>query len=895
MCAAGPIERPARDSLLSDELVREQLERVLGSPQFSSSRRLSGFLRFVVERSLADDIEGIKEYQIGTEVYGRGPEFDPRTDNIVRVEANRLRARLRDYYQQAESADPVRIEIPKGAYVPVFHRTAPALIPELVPERPDSVRRRRFVPRRLFWSAVIAAAIILACGITLWRWHPGMKPRPAIAVLGLKRLNSQSSDWISTACAEMLSTDLAGSDRMRTLPADTIAVAKRDLGLPDSDGFPADSLHRIRRRTGADIIVSGAYLEVGDQLRLDLRVQDTRSGEVIGTFSETGSPGALFDVVDRAASGIRTALRLPQPSHPALIPGAAGAMQLYAEGLEQFRRFNLIAARDLLQRATDADPSNSLAQSALAASLRALGFQQQAREVAQRAWQTSTQLSRMERLEVEGRYRQYAGEWDQAIRIYQSLYTTAPDDVDDAFMLIDAQRGAGRPVDAMKVIERLRKLPPPLRDDPRIDFKEAMLYGDLSDFNGARHSASEAARKALASGARLLYAKALLFESGTMLDLGIPGADELRDRARALCSELGDRMCVLQALRVDANVSVPGNPERARELYERGLQVAGEIGAMDEQVNLLNGLGAAFTNLNDLSSAEKSYREALRIAHEISSQGFIDGVELELADLELRQGRLPEARELYSQALTRFRVGSYPEFRGRAEASLAAVLRLQGQLTQARALSEEAIGEARSTGHKEAIEDALLVSSDILVDMGELDLAGSRCREIVSLQNEAPYPGLASLAQAKLALAHRDHNSAQAHATTALQQFLPNDADDRALTQAVLIEAFLGKNDKTSAIQLAKQSHKFSVINPHARWKLELAVADAEANQDAVARVAAVRQQAVQLGYAGIATEASSLRARLIKRSDRILPHPVNGLDSGKTHSSFAPGTRPAE
>lgn len=174
------------------------------------------------------------------------------------------------------------------------------------------------------------------------------------------------------------------------------------------------------------------------------------------------------------------------------------------------------------------------------------------------------------------------------------------------------------------------------------------------------------------------------------------------------------------------------------------------------------------------------------------------------------------------------------------------MLRLQGQLVRARALSEEAIGEARSTGHKEAIEDALLVSNDILEDLDELDLAGSRCREIVSLQNEAPYPGLA---------------------TTALQQFLPNDADDRALTQALLIEAFLGKSDKTRAIQLARQSQKLSARNPYARWKLELAVAEAEANQDAVALVAAVRQQAVQLGYAGIATEASSLRARLIKRS----------------------------
>jgi hypothetical protein len=63
-----------------------------------------------------------REYSIGIEVYGRKPDFDPRVDAIVRVEASRLRGKLREYYDSAGRTDPIRIELPKGSYAPLFKR-----------------------------------------------------------------------------------------------------------------------------------------------------------------------------------------------------------------------------------------------------------------------------------------------------------------------------------------------------------------------------------------------------------------------------------------------------------------------------------------------------------------------------------------------------------------------------------------------------------------------------------------------------------------------------------------------------------------------------------------------------------------------------------------------------
>src|SRR5215468_3018165 len=102
------------------EAVRQQLERVLTSPGFARNKRLSGFLRFVVEGHLADKDHELKESVIAIEVFGRSTDFDSRLDPVVRTEAVRLRARLSDYYLIEGKADALVIELPKGGYVPRF-------------------------------------------------------------------------------------------------------------------------------------------------------------------------------------------------------------------------------------------------------------------------------------------------------------------------------------------------------------------------------------------------------------------------------------------------------------------------------------------------------------------------------------------------------------------------------------------------------------------------------------------------------------------------------------------------------------------------------------------------------------------------------------------------------
>jgi hypothetical protein len=106
--------------IVSEDEVREQLQKILNSDVFRRSAQMERFLSLVVERSLGGHPDELKEYILGRDVFHRGDDYDPRADSIVRVEAQRLRRKLREYYETQGTADTVLIDLPAGTYVPIF-------------------------------------------------------------------------------------------------------------------------------------------------------------------------------------------------------------------------------------------------------------------------------------------------------------------------------------------------------------------------------------------------------------------------------------------------------------------------------------------------------------------------------------------------------------------------------------------------------------------------------------------------------------------------------------------------------------------------------------------------------------------------------------------------------
>ena len=185
-CTLTSIHRePARcppkpaPSYVSDSDVRAQLETILASAVFSRSPHLRRFLAFIVEQALTGQGHTLKESVIAHELYGKGTDFDSGTDPVVRVDARRLRDKLREYYEGR--SDPVVISLPKGGYVPFFegNSATPSDRP-VVLHRPGEQRR---VTNRTRAKLSVGALALLVAVAAVLAWRALVAPADAPAQL----------------------------------------------------------------------------------------------------------------------------------------------------------------------------------------------------------------------------------------------------------------------------------------------------------------------------------------------------------------------------------------------------------------------------------------------------------------------------------------------------------------------------------------------------------------------------------------------------------------------------------------------------------------------------------------------------------------------------------------
>jgi TolB-like protein len=250
----------------SAEDVRGQLGRVLASDGFANADRISRFLRYVVERTLAGEADRLKEYAIGVDVFDRKEEYDPRIDSIVRVEAARLRSKLDEYYNRAGTDDPILIRLRRGSYIPVFEQRSPgdsneSAARQIQPSPPSSAR----------WSLGLGlvAGICIVLGALAWRtapWAANREP-PAvrIAVLPLAAFSGvPADDQLAARLTDGITTELA---RLNTVAVVSHTSAVQFAGV-------RKPLREIAHALNAALIVEGSVLTKGERVQVDARVVD---------------------------------------------------------------------------------------------------------------------------------------------------------------------------------------------------------------------------------------------------------------------------------------------------------------------------------------------------------------------------------------------------------------------------------------------------------------------------------------------------------------------------------------------------------------------------------------------------------------------------------------------
>ena len=215
---------------LPDAAIRAELERILASEVFSRSQQLRRFLTFIVRKRLAGQGETLKESVLAHELYGKGTDFDGGLDPVVRVDARRLRDKLREYYEGR--SEPVVISLPKGTYVPVFENNSagPATPP------PAALGSARIT----LGSLTIVAAVIVVAVASRGFFRQGnasVELFPLASYPGVEGAPALSPDGSLVAFAWSGHTD-AGSTDIYVKAVDSEAL-RRLTQTPEAESSPA--------------------------------------------------------------------------------------------------------------------------------------------------------------------------------------------------------------------------------------------------------------------------------------------------------------------------------------------------------------------------------------------------------------------------------------------------------------------------------------------------------------------------------------------------------------------------------------------------------------------------------------------------------------------------------
>ena len=181
------------------EAERGELRAVLGSPLFSRTPTLTHLLSYLCEKTFAGETDQIKEYSVALDVFERRESFDQDTDSVVRVQANRLRKRLADYYASEGAGHPIHITIPLGQYVPMFQRVAASDL--LVSSPVTQHAQARVATEKTAWPQrprnvwVLGGAFVVAIAVSL-AFLARETPRPQPAVHPLREVEQPTYEAV---------------------------------------------------------------------------------------------------------------------------------------------------------------------------------------------------------------------------------------------------------------------------------------------------------------------------------------------------------------------------------------------------------------------------------------------------------------------------------------------------------------------------------------------------------------------------------------------------------------------------------------------------------------------------------------------------------------------------
>jgi len=295
--------------------IRTQLERIIANLEFPQTGRSADFLRYITEETLAGNAKRIKGYSVAVEVFKRDHGFS-QDDPVVRIGAGRLRRTLERYYLLVGQDDPVRMDIPKGGYVPTFVWNNPGDITSSVASSAPTtgslgIGTLRLLGRWLIGSLLIAA-LISTFLYQMQRRSPSLDPEttvmpvmqgPSLVVAPFANLGKDPKAGIySAGLTEELLNALPRFKEIKVFGRET----SRSLS-------PEVEASRVRSALGAGYLLMGGVRVSGDRMRVTARLLDTDNGEILWshTYDENMGSGDLFAIQADVANKVATTIAQP--------------------------------------------------------------------------------------------------------------------------------------------------------------------------------------------------------------------------------------------------------------------------------------------------------------------------------------------------------------------------------------------------------------------------------------------------------------------------------------------------------------------------------------------------------------------------------------------------------
>lgn len=622
-----------------------------------------------------------------------------------------------------------------------------AAIDAIAAGRPARGRMRRALLAAAGAAAVLGVGLVMARGGSTPAGSASLEgtldvttasTRRSVAIVPfVNATGSPEAAWLSTGLAEVLGTCFSAGESLRIVPGAEVARMWTDLDLRGRASLGEEDLRRIRHYAGVDVVVTGSFDRSGegDGLRVKALLRSTTSGAAIATGEAEGTESAFQDAALLVGERLSPSLgQLPISATQAAqvraaMPRSPLAARLYAEGLERQRANDNEAARERFERAAQAEPESPMPHYRLGALWASLGQEESERREAKLAFERASGLLREQRLQIEARHYRAHLEKSRALETLRMLHEFFPDNVEHGIELASEQTRE----EALATLARLRKLPPPAGEDPRIDITEYHVGAVTEDRIKAVRRAAATGR---ARGARLTVgtarnlegwgawdqgnvelaqeawdeALAILQPRGNVVEAtesmrGLAGIAMARDdidaalaryeEAEVLLRRAGNYASLVFALRnVAAALLVMGEPERGRAMIDEALTISERSGNRTRLAQTYISLGLLEHVVGNMPAARRAFERSLAICDEIRDPRLARGTRGHAGQLHLAADELDVARDDLERAIA----GKDAEGRKRATVPdrrrLALVAIEQGRLDDAARLLDEAMEEA---------------------------------------------------------------------------------------------------------------------------------------------------------------------------------------------------------